>query len=538
MQALASFSSAGSIPDPTGAAAAATLRGRYWLTRHLFLRALGFIYLIAFLVAVEQLQPLVGADGLLPAPLYLHRVASYYGDGSSAFAALPTLFWLDCSDDFMQGSAYAGLGLSLLLFAGFANAPLLAVLWFLYLSFVHVGQLFWGYGWESLLLETGFLAIFLCPVLDPRPLRESTPPPVPVIWLLRWVLFRVMFGAGLIKLRGDPCWRNLTCMMYHYETQPLPNPLSWYLHHMPPAFHRLEVLFNHFVELIVPWTLFAPRRIRHIGGLFLVAFQVLLILSGNLSWLNWLTLTLCIAAFDDRALSRLFPARLQRRLLAVRARDLSSPRRAVTYALCALVAYLSINPVLNMLSSRQVMNSSFDALELVNTYGAFGSVTRHRREIILEGTTDDTVTESTRWRPYEFVCKPGRVDRRPCVIAPYQPRLDWQIWFSAMGDYRSSPWLLRFIDELLRGNPGAVSLLEGNPFPHGPPKFIRAQLYEYQFTSWGTSGGAWWKRKVLGAYLPPLSRDDPRLREFLREHGWEQEQKQGEFSKTMAAEHP
>ena len=478
MQTLASPSPAGPI-----AATAATLRGRYWLTRHLFLRALGFIYLIAFLVAVEQLRPLIGANGLLPVPLYLHRVASYYDGRLSAFAAVPSLFWLDCSDAFMQGFAYAGVGLSLLLLAGFANAPLLALLWFLYLSFVHVGQLFWGYGWESLLLETGFLAIFLCPVLDPRPLRESTPPPVPVIWLLRWLLFRVMFGAGLIKLRGDPCWRNLTCMIYHYETQPLPNPLSWYLHHMPASFHELEVLFNHFVELIVPWTLFAPRRLRHAGGLFLVAFQVLLILSGNLSWLNWLTLVLCIAAFDDRTLARLFPARLHRRLLAIRENAPSPPRRAVTYALCALVAYLSISPVLNMLSSRQVMNSSFDALELVNTYGAFGSITRHRHEIILEGTDRRHAHRrdpmaAVRVRVQARAGRPPAVHHRPL---PAAPRLaDLVLGHGRLPHQPLAPALHR---RAAAGKPGRRLSVGGQPVPGRPAEVhprpaLRVRVHE------------------------------------------------------------
>ena len=256
------------------------LRRRYWLTRFLFLRLLGLIYFVAFLSLSQQVLPLIGSDGLYPASLYLDRILDGAGDRWQAFRELPTVFWLGCSDHALQVFAELGVGLSAVLLLGFANVPLLIALWALYMSFVHIGQLFYGYGWEILLLETGFLAIFLVPLLNPRPFPQSTPPAPPVLWLLRWVLFRVMLGAGLIKWRGDPCWRDLTCMMFHYETQPLPNPVSWYLHHLPPVVHRLEVLFNHFVELVAPWFLFAPRKLRHLAGAFLVLFQLLLIISG------------------------------------------------------------------------------------------------------------------------------------------------------------------------------------------------------------------------------------------------------------------
>jgi len=493
---------------------------QYWLTRYVFLRGLGLIYLLAFLVLSQQLRPLIGHDGLLPADRYLEALQAANGTRLDAFVSLPTLFWLDVSDGFMSAVAAAGVALALVVLAGYANVPLLALLWFLYMSFIHVGQLFYGYGWEILLLEAGFLAIFLCPGLDPRPFPARTPPPVLVIWLLRWVLFRVMLGAGLIKLRGDACWRDLTCMLYHYETQPLPNPLSWYLHHLPPLAHRFEVLFNHFVELIVPWTLFAPRRLRQLGGVFLVAFQVLLIISGNLSWLNWLTITLCIVCFDDAALGWLFPRRLRARVAGLEARS-SRMRQILTAGLALVVASLSIGPVQNLLGARQVMNGSFDRLHLVNTYGAFGSVGQRRYEVIIEGAADDVVTPSTQWREYEFRCKPGDVRRRPCVVAPYHYRLDWQIWFAAMSDAAHNPWLVHFIAKLLEGDPGAVSLLANNPFPERPPRAVRAELYEYAFTPWEDSSGAWWTRRRVGEYLPPLTRDDLRLSRFLERYGWE-----------------
>ncbi|HUI25805.1 MAG TPA: lipase maturation factor family protein, partial [Candidatus Kryptonia bacterium] len=390
-----------------------------------------------------------------------------------------------------------------------------------YMSFIHVGQLFWGYGWEILLLESGFLAMFLCRPFDPRPSAVPRAPIWIVMLLLRWVVFRLMFGAGLIKIHGDPCWRNLTCMIYHYETQPLPNPLSWYFHHFPPVVHRFEVLVNHFVELIVPWTLFGPRRLRQTGGLFTIGFQLLLILSGNLVWLNWLTIVLCIACFDDQALAWLIPARLRDRLTNSHAEPASHTGNAVVIALAALVAYLSIGPVRNLMGSRQIMNGSFDRLHLVNTYGAFGSVGKVRNEIILEGTTDEQITDTTRWRAYEFKCKPGDVHRRPCVVAPYHYRIDWQIWFAAMEDPRGNPWLVHFIYLLLQNDAGALSLLANDPFPDAPPRFIRAELYKYEFTEPGDAGHAWWRRTRVGEYFPPLSLGNSALQRFIEARGWE-----------------
>jgi len=492
----------------------------YWLTRALYLRALGAIYFVAFLSLAQQVVPLIGTDGLLPAKPFLDEMGAAQGGRLAGFAALPSIFWLDASDRALSYLAWGGTALSLVVVAGCANALVLALLWALYMSFVHVGQLFYGYGWEILLLEMGFLAIFLAPLRRLDAFAAESPPSPIVIWLLRWVLFRVMFGAGLIKLRGDPCWRDLTCMYFHYETQPLPNPLSWYLHRTPEWFHRLEVLFNHFVELVVPWTLFAPHLIRHAGGIFLVAFQLTLIISGNLSFLNWLTLALCIACFDDQALGRILPGRWWRRAEALSAVSPSRLRHAVGIALALFVGFLSIGPVLNLLGSHQAMNASFDRLHLVNTYGAFGSVGRERDEIILEGTEYAEPSGSSTWSEYEFKCKPGDVQRRPCLIAPYQYRVDWQIWFAAMQSVDTNPWLVHLVSKLLRNDPGALSLLARNPFPDSPPRFIRAELYEYRFAPPDDQDHAWWQRRRIGEYMPPLSADDPRLMRFLHHFGW------------------
>lgn len=492
----------------------------YWLTRIVFLRGLGLVYAVAFFSLSWQLTALFGDGGLLPVGRYLQRIAGAYPSTWSAFGQLPTLFWIDASDDFMAWICRGGLALSGIVALGYANAPIMAVLWFVYMSFVHVGQVFYSFGWEILLLEAGFLAIFLSPAWNPNLITPRSPPPKVVIWLLRWVVFRVMFGAGMIKIRGDECWRDLTCLMYHLETQPIPNPISWYWHQTPPLFHKIEVLGNHVVELIVPWAVFGPRYLRVGAGMLLIAFQLALIVSGNLSWLNWLTIVLCISCFDDSVCRWLFTRRTLDAVGALpRPTRLWWPRVYVLACLCALVVYLSVAPVRNLLSDRQQMNSSFDRLHLVNTYGAFGHVGKERYEIILSGTTDPYPSANSRWIEYEFPCKPGSPERRPCVISPFHYRLDWHIWFAAMSDIQRHPWLAHLVYQLLRGDEDIIQLLDGNPFPDGPPRFIRADLYRYEFTRYQDNPTAWWTRTRVGAYFPPLSLNNPSLIQFLRFHG-------------------
>jgi hypothetical protein len=489
---------------------------RYWLTRFVFLRALGLVYFVAYAVLWNQMLPLFGSAGLTPAAPFVARLRQ-----DSAFWQLPTLFYWDVSDAMLRAAAGIGLALSLALLCGAEHAAILAVLWVLYLSFVHVGQDWYAYGWEILLLETGFLACFLAPVRSVLPLAAATPPALPVIWLLRWLTFRVMFGAGLIKIRGDRCWRDLTCLAYHYETQPNPHPLSWLLHQAPLWFHRLGVGFNHLVELVVPFFLFTPPRVRRVAGLLVVVFQTFLIASGNLSFLNWLTLAIALACFDDSWFARVLPRMLVRRAerLEANKQPIGRGQRWLVGALCAFVLVASYAPVANMLSPGQRMNTSFEPLHLVNSYGAFGSVGKTRDEIILEGTSDAQLGPRTRWRAYEFKCKPGDVKRRPCWITPYHLRLDWQMWFAALSDYENEPWILHLIYKLLHNDEGTLSLLANRPFPDAPPRFIRAERYRYRFTHFG-EGDAWWSRRRLGAYLPPLSRTDPSLREFLTLHDW------------------
>ena len=513
-------------------------RPTYWLTRFLILRLLGAIYAVAFLAAINQIVPLIGADGLLPVGIFLKRVGEALGSTGAGFLRLPSLFWFGHSDTALLTAAWIGFVLSCVVLAGFANAPLLAILWFLYMSFVHAGQDWYGYGWEIQLLETGFLAIFLCPLLDPRPFPRQ-PPPTPVIGLFRWLIFRIMLGAGLIKIRGDEVWRNGTALYYHFETQPLPGPLSRWFHFLPRILLKFGVWYNFLAELIAPWFVFWPRIARHIAGIVIVQLQIILILSGNLSFLNWLTIVPALACFDDGFWSKCLPRPLVRRAQAAEtaARAISAapsrPMQVTAWVLTAVIALLSIQPVLNMLSPGQIMNTSFDPLDLVNTYGAFGSVGRERLNVVFEGTLDSIPTDSADWKAYPYKALPTEPDRRPPQIAPYQLRLDWQMWFAAMSTPDEYPWTLTLVSQLLHNDPGAISLFADNPFPGKPPRYIRAVLYRYTFappgkpsgppenpdssprtpdTRPGESTGRWWHRQRLGPpWLPAMSADDPRL---------------------------
>jgi Lipase maturation factor len=486
----------------------------YQLTRFVILRLVGFVYAIAFLVAANQLVLLIGDHGLTPASHFLEGIQSHFGSRTAAALQVPTLFWFGLSDQALSIFAWIGVALSLVVCAGYANAIMMSILWAMYMSIVHIGQIWYGYGWETQLLETGFLSIFLCPLLDPQPFPKR-PPPILVIWLFRWLGFRIMIGAGLIKMRGDSCWRDLTCLYYHYQTQPIPNPISRLLHFAPHWFHNIETAWNHFIELIVPWFSFGPRLARHIAGVLLVSFQMFLIISGNLSFLNYLTIVPFLACLDDTFWRRVLPKFIVNR---VNETEPSRMQFGFAVALSILVAYLSITPVRNLFSERQLMNSSFDRFDLVNTYGAFGSVGKERNEIIFEGTDDEFITGDTKWKEYEFKAKPGDPNRWPPFIAPYQPRLDWQIWFAAMASPGDYPWTLHFVWKLLQNDPGTLSLIANNPFPNAPPHYIRARLYRYEYAPFGDK--AWWKRQPIGEWLPALSIDSAELRRILDAMDW------------------
>ena len=456
----------------------------YWWSRLVFQRALAGVYLVAFLTAALQFRALIGERGMLPVPRLVARVP---------FRQAPSLFQLHYSDRFFTTCAWAGCGVSVALLAGLdSRLPLWAgmllwlVPWALYLSIVNVGQTWYAFGWESLLLEVGFVAVLLG--------NDDVAPPIVLLFLLRWILFRVEFGAGLIKMRGDACWRKLTCLYHHHETQPMPGPLSWFFHHLPRPLHRVEAAANHVTQLVVPVLLFTPQPVATAAASLMILTQLWLVLSGNFSWLNWITIVLALSALrlPGEAPSSVGAAPLWYEVLVL--------------AVTALLVGLSYQPVRNMLSRRQVMNRSFDPLHLVNTYGAFGTVSRVRYEVVIEGTADEVPREDSDWREYEFKGKPGDPRRRPGQFAPYHLRLDWLMWFAALSPAYAETWFGALVERLLENDRDTLRLLRRSPFPpDAPPRFVRARLFRYRYTSWRElrETGAWWERTFVREYLPP-----------------------------------
>jgi lipase maturation factor len=492
----------------------------YWLTRFMILRLLGIIYAVAFLVAINEIVPLIGADGLTPLNIYLKEVKNALGSTGTAFMRLPSLFWFFHSDTSLRTVAWIGFILSLLVVAGYANVPILAILWFLYMSIVHLGQEWYGYGWEIQLTETGFLAIFLCPLWEMRPFPKH-PPPFTIIVLFRWLIFRIMMGSGLIKIRGDEIWRNGTALYYHFETQPIPGPLSRWFHFLPHAILKLGVWFNFLAELIAPLFVFWPRVARHVAGVVIVLFQINIILSGNLSFLNWLTIVPALACFDDGFWSKILPRSLVKK--AELANENSSPSRPMlttAWVVTALVVLLSIQPAFNLISPAQVMNTSYDPFDLVNTYGAFGTVGEQRYNVVFEGTNDENANDSSNWKPYIYRGLPVLLNKRPPQIAPYQLHLDWQMWFASMASPQEYPWTYNLIWKLLHNDSKITTLFASNPFKDKPPKFIRAELYRYSFAKPGNPKGLIWNREKLGNWIQPLSVRDTALVDFLRSEQW------------------
>ncbi|MGH3412481.1 MAG: lipase maturation factor family protein [Marmoricola sp.] len=460
-----------------------------WLARMVFQRSLAAIYVVAFVVAANQYRALLGEHGLTPAGRYVATVP---------FRRAPGIFQLHHSDRFFLGVAWFGAVLSLATVVGLTDIVPLpvamlvwAVLWFCYLSIVNVGQTWYGFGWESLLLEVGFLAVFLG--------NESVAPPVLTLYLLRWVLFRLEFGAGLIKLRGDRCWRDLTCLYYHHETQPMPGPFSWYFHRLPRPLHRVEVLANHATQLVVPIFLFAPQPVAGVAAALMILTQLWLVTSGNFSWLNWLAIVLGLSVLPDAWLAPVLPGSGGRAGSPL-------PFVVVVCLVTAAVIVLSWWPAANMLSRRQVMNTSFNRWHLVNSYGAFGSVTKVRYEIVVEGTRAELPDADTSWLEYEFKGKPGSVHRRPGQFAPYHLRLDWLMWFAALSPAYADPWFGRLARKLLEGDRYVARLLRHDPFAGEPPRFVRARLYHYRFTtrSERRETGDWWARSLVGEFMRPV----------------------------------
>jgi predicted DCC family thiol-disulfide oxidoreductase YuxK len=490
------------------------------LVRWVFLRALGLIYLCAFLSLGTQIFGLIGHGGILPTS-HLMETARIQLDQKGVSLArywmLPTLCWVSAGDPFLRLLCGAGVAMSVLVVFDIAPAACLFLLWLVYLSLATVCGEFLGFQWDNLLLEIGLLAIFFAP---PQPLpgiKRPGPPSRVVLWLLRWLLFRLMFESGLVKLvSGDESWSKLRALNFHYATQPLPTWIGWYAHQLPAGAQRGCVAFMFIIELAVPFLIFAPRRLRSVGCALLLLLQVVIFLTGNYCFFNLLTMALCVLMLDDRLLVKFLPAKWPGRILkgapAAPTPEKKPPRGWplwVTIPLAAVVLLLSVPQVFytagilrGNVFGYETLAGWAEPFRSVNGYGLFAVMTTRRLEIVVEGSND-----RQHWLPYEFKYKPGDVMRRPGFVAPHQPRLDWQMWFAALGSYRENPWFVNFCVRLLQGSPDVIKLLEHDPFPDAPPRYIRAEVYEYHFTSFKErrETGAWWRREFVGEYLPVVS---------------------------------
>jgi predicted DCC family thiol-disulfide oxidoreductase YuxK len=463
----------------------------YELVSFLFLRGFGLIYLAAFLSFAVQVQGLIGSHGILPLAELTDAVTA--SAGRERFWLMPMVFWWSSSDMAIRVVCWAGVTFSLLLICNLLPRLSLVLLYVLYLSLLYAGQVFMTYQWDTFLLEGGFLALVLSLAR------------MPGIWLLRWLLFRFMFMSGVVKLlSGDPTWWDLSALSYHFVTQPLPTPLAWHAAQLPPAALRFATGAVFFIELVLPFLIFTPRRLRFCAAVGILLLELCILLTGDYNWFNIQTMWLCLLLFDDAALRRLLPARLIQ-LLPV-AKHERQPRTAAAVAVGALTLLIVFCSLVEMdmrfggypPAFAQRIDRFIEPLHIVSSYGLFAVMTTKREEIVIEGSSD-----GTEWREYEFRYKPGDLFRAPPWNIPHQPRLDWQMWFAALDDPRRLPWFWRFLQRLLENEPSVTALLQKNPFADQPPVYVRAQFYDYTFTdSAGKATGRWWERRLLGPYFP------------------------------------
>lgn len=483
----------------------------FFIARQIFLRLMGVIYFFAFLSLAYQAQGLWGSSGILPAADYLDVARKFY-DGAHLWKH-PTVFWLNASDSFIQATTYVGMACGLVLMLGWLPWLMCLLLWVLYLSFIYIGQDFLSFQWDILLVEVGFLCIVLCPWRLTIG-REKRPVPRLILLLLHVVLFKVMLQSGLVKLLSkDAAWLDLTALTYHYWTQPLPNPMSWFVHQLPLALQKFSCLMMFIIEVFVPCWIFLGCWMRRAAFLPLVGLQFLILMTGNYCYFNLLMIVLCVLLLDDQVWMWILPKRIRERInLPESINNSGWFHRA---KLSGFVVIALIITVLNVgLGIRmgygakavpkplQTFTKTFSAFLLSNSYGLFAVMTKTRPEIVLEGSNDGKI-----WKAYEFRYKPGRLDRMPAQVAPYQPRVDWQMWFAGLsGRLDRSPWFLRMLERIGEGESQVLDLLDHNPFPDGPPRYFRAKLYHYEFTTpqERKESGRWWKRTYRRMYAPEM----------------------------------
>jgi hypothetical protein len=478
-------------------------KNEYWISSWLFVRILAVVYLAAFASLWVQIDGLIGSKGIVPAEAFLQEAKLQYG--SASYYLFPTLCWFGAGDGSLHFICASGIMLAILLLIGVLPGPACLGLWMLYLSLSVVGQEFLAYQWDTLLTETGLLAVFLAPWRLRPLLFDGSGPSRIVVWLFHWQLFRLMFMSGLVKiLSDDPSWRHLTALHFHYETQPIPTWTSWYMYQLPVWLQAVSVLFTFAVELVLPVYILGPRPCRVIAFIAISLLQLLIAATGNYGFFNLLTVALCVLLLDDRC----YPARWRPAPIPMAPRPILRLRQALVlvvvfmpFAFTAMPMLLIVWPSSQWPSWLVTTRTMASSLRSFNSYGLFAVMTTERREIVVEGSDD-----SRSWLSYEFKWKPGDAARAPSFTGLHMPRLDWQMWFAALRDQPES-WFENLMVRLLQGSPPVLSLLEHNPFPDKPPRYIRASTYPYHFTTPDErrATGAWWRREYQGLYSAPMS---------------------------------
>ena len=483
-------------------------RPTYILVRWLFVKCVGIIYLLAFASLATQILGLLGSEGVLPVKDFFLAVKEHYG--AQSFWLVPSLFWINASDTALVSLCVAGSVLAVFLILGLAPTIVSFILWVFYLSITTVGQDFLGFQWDALLLEVGFLTIFFAErSFRPRIFPNATPA-IAIVWVLRFVLFKLMFSSGVVKLAsGDKTWSQLTALTYHYMTQPLPSPTSWFVHQWPLWAHKFCNFFLFVIELIVPFFIFLGRRMRQAAFVCFVFLQIIIMLTGNYCFFNLLTILLCLVLLDDETVKKFFPGKfipsVESALKTCPKENLFEKYSLIAVACLIFLVNLQYFPFSSKISAYlkplKPLTEKISYLHSCSPYGLFAVMTTRRWEIVIEGSLD-----GRDWKEYEFRYKPGRLDKIPGWVAPHQPRLDWQMWFAALGSYKQNFWVISLMQKILEGSKPVLGLLDLNPFKETPPKYLRAIVYDYTFTDSSTrkKTGAWWNRKLVGLYCPVL----------------------------------
>ncbi len=475
----------------------------YALSAWFFTRMIALIYCVAFVSVAVQAKGLWGSRGVLPISSYLEAVEMQ--TGASRFWQLPSLFWFGSDDSYIAGAAWLGAACALLAFCGIAQGWMFLFCFALYLSFVTAGQDFMSFQWDALLLEVGFLTLFVAPWTFGFDLFTAHEPHWSVRALFYLVLFKLMFLSGVVKLlSGDVAWRDLTAMNFHYWTQPLPNPISPFMHALPEWFHKAETAMTFVVELALPFLILFPRT-RVLAAIGFAGLSLLIFATGNYTFFNLLTIILCIWLIPDHWFEPLTDA-LPFRLGETPATMFAHP---ALIGATTVLALFSVYWCTRFWISERVNAALWPAVKIVqalhisNPYGLFATMTKSRPEIIFEGSND-----GNEWKEYDLIYKPGNLYHSPPVVAPHQPRLDWQLWFAALGRFRDNFWVQNLMVRMFENSPDVMPFFSLNPFEEKPPKFLRARLYNYTFTTPAeiTGEGKWWKRELLGEYSPVLKR--------------------------------